>query len=103
MNHSVADVEERLRHSLHSLVSELPDHPPAPWPSFVAATTRTRHRLHGLVGVAASIVLIALATILWSTPSAGDGPHGRDAAGAATASLVHTDPNLSADGLLRSE
>lgn len=91
MNRSVADVEERLRHSLHSFVSEVPDHPPAPWLSFVAATPRTRHRWHGLVGVAASIVLIALATILWSTPSAGDGPHGRDAVGTAFVSLVRTD------------
>ena len=91
MNHSVADVEERLRHSLRSFVSEVPDHSPVPWPSFVAATTRTRHRLRGLVGVAASIVLVALATLLWSTPSAGDGAHGRDAVGTTSVSLIRAD------------
>lgn len=91
MNQSIAEVEERLRDSFHSFVSEVPDYPPAPWPSFVVTTTKVRHRLHGLVGAAASIVLIALATLLWSTPSAGDGPHGRDASGAVAASLVRSD------------
>jgi hypothetical protein len=97
MSHSVADVEDRLRHSLCAFVSGVPEHPPVAWPTYVAATKRTRYRLHALVGVAASIVLIALATVLWSTPSAGDRPHGGDAVGAATAASSMPIQPLSAD------
>lgn len=35
MIHSVAEVEERLRHSLHSFASEVPDNPPTPWPNLL--------------------------------------------------------------------
>jgi hypothetical protein len=90
MSHPYADVEERLKHSFHALASEVPDQPPAPWSTFASPSTPSHHR-RALVGVAASIVLVALAVVLWASPSAGARYHGRDALRAVPVVVVHQD------------
>jgi hypothetical protein len=88
VSHSPSDVEERMKHSFHVFVSEVPDHPPAPWSTYISSPNPSSHHWRTLVGVAASIVLIALAMFLWASPSAGARYHGRDAI-RATPIVVH--------------
>ena len=90
MSHSVAEVEGKLKRSLAAFVSDVPDHPPVAWSAFVSAPRAPRHHWRRLAGVAASIVLITLATISWASPSAGERYHGRDALRGAPARIVHT-------------
>jgi hypothetical protein len=73
-----AEVEESLTRSYRAFVADVPDDPPVAWSSFATtADGRTRHS-HRIMGIAASVVLIVLATILWASPSAGAHYHGAE-------------------------
>jgi hypothetical protein len=69
------EIEERLSRSLHIYASGIPDHPPTPWASAQGdagcARSRAHHHLYGALGLAASVVLVVIATLLWASPSAG--------------------------------
>lgn len=91
MSHSSSDVEERLKHSFRIFVSEIPDQPPTPWSTFVSPATTSSHYWRTLVGVAASVVLIGLAMLLWASPSAGARYHGPNVLRAAPVAVLHDD------------
>jgi hypothetical protein len=91
VSHSSSDVEERLKHSFGVFVSEVPDQPSIPWLTFVSPTTTSSHQWRTLVGVAASVVLIALAMVIWASPSAGARYHGPNALRAAPVVVLHHD------------
>jgi hypothetical protein len=91
VSHSYADIEDRLKHSFHVFVSEIPDQPPAPWSTFASTPSASIHHWRNLVGVAASIVVIALALLLWESPSAGARYQGPDVLRSAPAVVVHHD------------
>lgn len=79
MSLSGNDVEERLTFALHMFAETVPDDPPVPWSEFSKTSSGPRHHLARVIGVAASVVLIALATILWAAPSAGTRYQGSEA------------------------
>lgn len=79
MSLSQNDVEERLTLALHGFAETVPDHPPVPWSVFLKASSGPKHHVARAIGAAASVVLIALATILWAAPSAGARYHGGEA------------------------
>jgi hypothetical protein len=93
VSHSFSDVEERLKHSFHIFVSEVPDQPSTPWSTLASPPTTSSHYWRSLVGVAASVVLIALAMLLWASPSAGARYHGPNALRAAPVVVLHHDVN----------
>jgi hypothetical protein len=71
MNLSELDVERRLTVSMHAFVAGVPDTPPLAWGTLRMAD-RVQHRhLVRTMGAAASIVIIAIASLFWTTPSAG--------------------------------
>jgi hypothetical protein len=75
MSSSDVEIEERLSRSLRAWAGHLPEEPPVPWRSVHASAVRskrtaTRHR-YGTLGLAASIVVVAVTTLLWASPSAG--------------------------------
>jgi hypothetical protein len=71
MSPSYAEVEDRLAGSYRAFVGDVPEHPPVPWSATAVTPVGPSRHLHRLVGIAASIVLIVLATTLWASPSAG--------------------------------
>ncbi len=71
MSPSYAEVENRLARSYRALVAEVPDTPPVSWSTYASTPVGLRRHWHHIVGIAASIVLIVLATALWASPSAG--------------------------------
>lgn len=73
------EVEERLTIALHGFAETVPDDPPVPWSAFVKTPRGPRHHVARLIGAAASVVLIAVATILWAAPSAGARYHAGEA------------------------
>jgi hypothetical protein len=79
MSLTQGQVEERLIHAFHEFAEVVPEHPPAPWSTVLAASRGPRRHVSHLIGVAASVVLIALATIVWAAPSAGARYHGGQA------------------------
>jgi hypothetical protein len=78
MSPSYAEVEDRLARSYQAFVAEVPEDPPVSWSAYRATPERLRRQWHHIVGVAASIVLILLATALWASPSAGARYHGAE-------------------------
>lgn len=80
MTVSHGEMEERLIHALYVFAEAVPDSPPEPWSTtWISPPTSapaSRRHFMPFVGVAASVVLIALASILWADPSAGAGYHG---------------------------
>jgi hypothetical protein len=71
MRPSHTEVEERLKNSFRAFASDVPDHPPVPWSTFATTSVTPSRHWHRIIGVAASIILIVLATVLWASPSAG--------------------------------
>lgn len=71
MSPSYEEVEERLSRSYGAFVGDIPEHPPVSWSVYAASPGGMKRHWHRVVGVAASIVLIVLATALWASPSAG--------------------------------
>lgn len=92
MSDSVVDIEALLTRSLYALAAEVPDRPPVRWSAFVSAPSAPRHRWRTAVAVAASVVLIALGTVLWASPSAGARDHGRESLRTARVSVVQSNP-----------
>ena len=76
MSPSHAEVEDRLTEAYRAFVTDVPEHPPVSWSAYAATREGLSHHWHRIVGIAASIVLIVLATTLWATPSAGARYHG---------------------------
>ena len=76
MSPSYAEVEERLARSYRAFVAEVPEHPSVSWSVYAATPKGLRRQWHHIVGIAASVVLILLATALWASPSAGARYHG---------------------------
>jgi hypothetical protein len=89
VSYSYADIEDRLKHSFQVFVSDVPDQPPVPWSTPVSTPSPSIHHWRNLVGVAASIVVIALALLLWASPSAGARYQGHDVFRSAPAVVVH--------------
>jgi hypothetical protein len=92
VNNPEVDIEERLTSSLYALAAEVPDRPPIRWSAFVATPAAPRHRWRTALAVAASMVLIALGTVLWASPSAGARDHGRESLRTAPFGLVQSNP-----------
>jgi hypothetical protein len=76
MRPSYTEVEGRLARSFDAFVADIPDHPPVAWSTFSAAPARRNHHRQRILGIAASVVLIFLATVSWASPSAGARYHG---------------------------
>jgi hypothetical protein len=76
MSPRYAEVEDRLTTSYRAFVTDVPEHPPVPWSAYAATPEGLSHHWHRIVGIAASIVLIVLASTLWASPSAGARYHG---------------------------
>lgn len=79
MSLTQGQVEERLIHAFHEFAETVPASPPVPWSTALTASRAPRRHLSHLIGVAASVVLIAVATIVWAAPSAGARYHGGEA------------------------
>jgi hypothetical protein len=75
MRPSAHEVEERLSESLHGFVGGVPDRPPVPWSTAHAgAASQLTHPLphrYAALEAAASVVIVAIATLFWASPSAG--------------------------------
>lgn len=78
MSPSYAEVEDRLRRSYCAFVADIPDHPLASWSAFTMTSDKPSRHRHRVIGVAASVVLIVVATISWASPSAGAHYHGAE-------------------------
>jgi hypothetical protein len=78
MSPSYAEVEDRLAQSYRAFVADIPEQPPVSWSAFSAAPKGLGHHWHRIVGIAASVVLVVLATTLWASPSAGARYHGAE-------------------------
>ena len=78
MSPSYTEVEDRLTGSYCAFVADVPDHPLVSWSAFAMTSNTSSRHWHRIIGTAASIVLIAIATILWASPSAGARYHGAE-------------------------
>jgi hypothetical protein len=78
MSPSHTEVEDRLTRSYRAFVADVPDRPLVPWSTFAMTSNTPNRHWRRIIGTAASIVLIALATILWASPSAGARYHGAE-------------------------
>ena len=78
MSPSYTEVEDKLARSYRALVDDIPDQPPVPWSNFSTTPGAIGRHRQRIVGIAASVVLIVLATVLWSAPSAGARYHGAE-------------------------
>ena len=78
MSPSYTEVEDRLTRSYGAFVADVPEHPPVSWSGFPATAEGLSRHWHRIVGIAASVVLIVLATTLWASPSAGARYHGAE-------------------------
>ena len=88
MSPSYAEVENRLADSYRGFVAGVPEHPPVPWSTYATTAEAPSHHWHRIVGIAASIVLIVLATTLWASPSAGARYRGAEVLRAGTPGIV---------------
>jgi hypothetical protein len=79
MSPSYTEVEDKLTRSYRGFVADVPDHPLVSWSAFTVTSNTPNRHWRRIIGTAASIVLIALATILWASPSAGARYHGAEA------------------------
>jgi hypothetical protein len=78
MSPSHTEVEDRLTRSYCAFVADVPDHPLVSWSTFTMTSNTPNRHWRRVIGTAASIVLIAVATILWASPSAGARYHGAE-------------------------
>jgi hypothetical protein len=76
MSLSERQVEERVTCALHDFTEVIPDVPPTPWSSVERASFAPRRHTARLLEIAASVIVVALATIVWADPSAGARFHG---------------------------